>query len=87
MLRRSSDDAASKQRRLEDDLGLTDVSLRVNPKNYNTWEHRKWVLESMPSPAWAREMKLVDVFLTKDPRNCAFSVLRLSHGPHALTAL
>ncbi|SCZ89240.1 BZ3500_MvSof-1268-A1-R1_Chr1-1g01051 [Microbotryum saponariae] len=54
---------------LEADLNLTNSALRQNPKNYSTWEHRKWVLETMPDANWAFEMKMVEAYLEKDGRN------------------
>lgn len=61
--------AEAKQNVLAQDLQLTNASLRYNPKNYNVWEHRKWVLEAMPDADWSTELKLVEAFLEKDPRN------------------
>ena len=61
----------ARQTLLEQDLGLTNRSLRMNPKNYSVWEHRKWVLETMHRAAdWAFEIKMVESFLEKDGRNC-----------------
>ncbi|GAA5859386.1 hypothetical protein JCM1840_004591 [Sporobolomyces johnsonii] len=62
-------DTATKQRILEDDLQLTNASLKHNPKNYSVWEHRKWVLETMPDADWGMEIKMVELFLEKDGRN------------------
>ncbi|GAA5889200.1 hypothetical protein JCM6882_000673 [Rhodosporidiobolus microsporus] len=62
-------DAATKQCILESDLQLTNASLKLNPKNYSVWEHRKWVLETMPDADWGMEMKMVELYLEKDGRN------------------
>ncbi|GAA6003834.1 hypothetical protein JCM10207_006429 [Rhodosporidiobolus poonsookiae] len=62
-------DAETKQRILENDLQLTNASLKLNPKNYSVWEHRKWVLETMPDADWGVEMKMVELYLEKDGRN------------------
>ncbi|GAA5925058.1 hypothetical protein JCM1841_004061 [Sporobolomyces salmonicolor] len=62
-------DTATKQRVLEDDLQLTNASLKHNPKNYSVWEHRKWVLETMPDADWGMEIKMVELYLEKDGRN------------------
>ncbi|GAA5942787.1 hypothetical protein JCM10213_002948 [Rhodosporidiobolus nylandii] len=62
-------DAQTRQGILENDLHLTNASLKLNPKNYAVWEHRKWVLETMPDADWGFEMKTVDHFLEKDGRN------------------
>lgn len=57
------------QAKLEEDLQLTNSALRSNPKNYSVWEHRKWVLETMPDADWGMEMKMVEIYLEKDGRN------------------
>jgi geranylgeranyl transferase type-2 subunit alpha len=69
----SRSDPETRQLLLESDLQLTNASLKHNPKNYSVWEHRKWVLETMPDADWGMEMKMVDLYLEKDGRNCAFS--------------
>lgn len=61
------------QAKLEEDLQLTNSALRSNPKNYSVWEHRKWVLETMPDADWGMEMKMVEIYLEKDGRNCELS--------------
>ncbi|GAA5823785.1 hypothetical protein JCM11251_003293 [Rhodosporidiobolus azoricus] len=80
----------SKQRILESDLQLCNASLKLNPKNYSVWEHRKWVLETMPDADWAMEMKMVELYLEKDGRNfhswdyrryLISSILALSSAP------
>ncbi|GAA6038431.1 hypothetical protein JCM8097_007647 [Rhodosporidiobolus ruineniae] len=62
-------DGPAKQRLLESDLQLTNASLKLNPKNYSVWEHRKWVLETMPDADWGMEIKMVELYLEKDGRN------------------
>jgi geranylgeranyl transferase type-2 subunit alpha len=52
------------------DLDLTLQALRQNPKNYSTWEHRKWLLKQLPEPQWKGELALVGKFLEADARNC-----------------
>ena len=59
-----------RQQQLERDLHLTNQSLKQNPKNYSAWEHRKWVLATMPDADWDMEMSMVDLYLKKDARNC-----------------
>lgn len=66
---RRDDDA--RQQLLEADLQLTNASLKLNPKVYCVWEHRKWVLETMPDADWGFEFKMVEMYLEKDARNCA----------------
>ncbi|KAK4703874.1 geranylgeranyl transferase type-2 subunit alpha, partial [Phenoliferia sp. Uapishka_3] len=60
---------AAQQQQLERDLHLTNQSLKQNPKNYSAWEHRKWVLETMPDADWDMEMSMVDLYLKRDARN------------------
>ncbi|KAI5478322.1 hypothetical protein MNV49_005277 [Pseudohyphozyma bogoriensis] len=62
-------DLESRQKTLEADLYLTNQSLKQNPKTYAVWEHRKWVLETMPDADWGMEMKMVEAYLQKDGRN------------------
>lgn len=70
-LRLNRDDAA-RQHLLEADLQLTNASLKLNPKVYCVWEHRKWVLETMPDADWGFEFKMVEMYLERDARNCAW---------------
>jgi hypothetical protein len=51
------------------------ASLQQNPKIYCVWEHRKWVLETMPDADWGWEIKMVEMYLEKDARNCTPRVL------------
>ncbi|GAA5840690.1 hypothetical protein JCM9279_007404 [Rhodotorula babjevae] len=62
-------DADARQQLLEADLQLTNASLKLNPKVYCVWEHRKWVLETMPDADWGFEFKMVEMYLEKDARN------------------
>ncbi|XP_034251418.1 geranylgeranyl transferase type-2 subunit alpha isoform X2 [Thrips palmi] len=57
------------QRRLESERHLTETCLRANPKSYGAWHHRTWVMDSMPSPDWQREVALCTKFLNLDERN------------------
>lgn len=57
---------------MEDDLDLTSQCLRRNPKEYSVWNHRKWLLRTMPDPDWRFELKTVEGLLEKDARNCRF---------------
>ena len=58
------------QQLLSQDILLTLQALRQNPKNYSVWEHRKWLLRTMPQPDWRFELGLVNKFLEADARNC-----------------
>ncbi|GAA5963404.1 hypothetical protein JCM3765_003058 [Sporobolomyces pararoseus] len=82
-----------RQKVLQGDLDLTNQSLKLNPKNYSVWEHRKWVLETMPDADWGFEIKMVELYLEKDGRNfhswdyrryLIDSILKLSNNPERL---
>lgn len=66
----ASSDVAAKQALLSADLPLTIESLKRNPKNYSVWEHRKWLLETMPEADWTAEFGMVNLYLRMDARNC-----------------
>ncbi|KAI8333736.1 hypothetical protein BC941DRAFT_434331 [Chlamydoabsidia padenii] len=51
------------------ELDLFMQLIRINPKSYWLWNHRRWCLESMPRPSWTGELKLVDKMLSMDERN------------------
>ncbi|KAJ3022513.1 UNVERIFIED_CONTAM: hypothetical protein HDU68_009065 [Siphonaria sp. JEL0065] len=51
------------------DLKFIEKLVRVYPKSYWLWLHRRWVLENMPHPDWNRELKLCQMMLDMDPRN------------------
>ncbi|XP_019849488.1 PREDICTED: geranylgeranyl transferase type-2 subunit alpha-like [Amphimedon queenslandica] len=51
------------------ELNILERCLRVNPKAYCVWLHRRWVLEHSPAPQWAHEKQLCDLFLNHDERN------------------
>ncbi|KAJ3034951.1 hypothetical protein HK097_004329, partial [Rhizophlyctis rosea] len=67
--RAMNSDETAKQTRCKRELRLVDQALQINPKSYWLWNHRRWTLESSPTPDWARELKLVDMLLDKDARN------------------
>lgn len=54
------------------ELNILERCLRVNPKAYCVWLHRRWVLEHSPAPQWGHEKALCDLFLKHDERNCKF---------------
>jgi Protein prenyltransferase alpha subunit repeat len=67
---------------LNDDLAMTTKALKVHPKVYWIWNHRRWCLEHIPeSPdsantqawrrsTWERELFIVEKMLEADARNC-----------------
>lgn len=66
---------------LNDDLAMTTTALKVHPKVYWIWNHRRWCLERIPEkpdPAdiqawrrstWERELFIVERMLDADSRN------------------
>ena len=70
---------------LQQDLKLTVSYLKVHPKVYWIWTHRKWCLERIPTQtegtidwkgeAWQAELGLVEKMLERDARNCKCRVL------------
>lgn len=73
----------SKQRRkkalLVEDLDLTIEVLKMHPKVYWIWNHRKWCLQELPSEdeqgiaKWSMEIQMVNKMLDMDARNCESS--------------
>ena len=65
---------------LSTELRLTTAYLRVHPKVYWIWNHRKWCLESVPlgpdstegwrNEFWKIELSLVENMHDADSRNC-----------------
>ncbi|KAI8096596.1 uncharacterized protein BX664DRAFT_62126 [Halteromyces radiatus] len=65
----SSSDVEANQKVYLQELDLFMQLIRINPKSYWMWNHRRWCLETMPQPSWKGELKLVDKMLTMDGRN------------------
>ena len=77
---RSSPDEIHKV--LDDDLAMTTKLLKVHPKVYWIWNHRRWCLENIPEApdsadaqtwrrlTWERELFIVEKMLEADARNC-----------------
>ena len=66
---------------LNTDLELTENFLRLHPKIYVIWNHRRWCLEHIPegpeddragwkTKVWNRELRTVEMMLNADARNC-----------------
>ena len=61
---------------LDEDLELTIEVLKIHPKVYWIWNHRKWCLQQLPShdaegtAKWATEIQMVNKMLDMDARNC-----------------
>jgi len=69
------------QELLSEDLVFTLNALKVHPKVYWIWNHRRWCLENVPEgpsdsdtqgwkkASWDRELAVVEKLLDADPRN------------------
>ncbi|KAG0356946.1 hypothetical protein BGZ54_000519 [Gamsiella multidivaricata] len=51
------------------ELEFVQENLKLNPKSYFMWNHRRWCLEHMNKPRWDRELAMVNKFLELDARN------------------
>ncbi|KAF9914588.1 hypothetical protein BX616_007974 [Lobosporangium transversale] len=51
------------------ELEFVQENLKLNPKSYWMWNHRRWCLEHMKQPHWDRELAMVSKFLELDARN------------------
>ncbi|GJJ76565.1 geranylgeranyl transferase type-2 subunit alpha [Entomortierella parvispora] len=51
------------------ELDFVQENLKLNPKSYWMWNHRRWCLEHMSQPRWDRELGMVNKFLEIDSRN------------------
>ncbi|KAJ3339718.1 hypothetical protein HDU93_007834 [Gonapodya sp. JEL0774] len=59
------------QSRLKSELRLLEDLLKTFPKSYWLWNHRQWVLQTLPEPEKEilRDLKLVEAMLDLDSRN------------------
>lgn len=62
-------DSEIRKNLIDDDLRFLESCLRRFPKVYWIWNHRRWCLETHPTPDWKRELGLVSKMLELDPRN------------------
>ncbi|KAF9974601.1 hypothetical protein BGZ73_001970 [Actinomortierella ambigua] len=51
------------------ELEFLQENLKLNPKSYYMWNHRRWCLEHMSNPPWHKELAMVGKFLELDARN------------------
>ncbi|PVU91841.1 hypothetical protein BB561_004191 [Smittium simulii] len=58
-----------KQAKLEQELEFINIAIKKNIKSYWMWNHRQWILTTMPSPDWQKEAQLVDLLLHIDATN------------------
>jgi hypothetical protein len=54
---------------LDNELYLTLKALKINPKSYPSWYHRRWILNRVKIPDWSLELKLLSQLFSVDPRN------------------
>jgi len=69
---------------------MTMSALKAHPKVYWIWNHRRWCLENLPNgpgqegdanflawkqSSWDKELGLVELMLSADPRNCKDSFI------------
>ena len=80
-------DTNLKRRLLEGDLLMLQQSMKSHPKVYWLWNHRRWCLCLLPSSdvqdkgeKWRQELRLVNMMLEMDPRNCTSSNANHSYG-------
>ncbi|CAD6995617.1 geranylgeranyl transferase type-2 subunit alpha [Ceratitis capitata] len=64
-----TEDLEEQQAIFETELNFSEQCLLVNPKSYNCWHHRCWILEHSPKPNWEREVQLCTKYLKMDERN------------------
>eukprot|EP00048_Salpingoeca_helianthica_P015247 m.225786 g.225786 ORF g.225786 m.225786 type:complete len:578 (-) comp16792_c0_seq1:657-2390(-) len=51
------------------ELAFVEACIAKNPKSYNSWHQRRWVLLTTPNPDWNAEIALCSKFLQLDERN------------------
>lgn len=80
-------DTNSQRQLLESDLLMLQQSMKSHPKVYWLWNHRRWCLHLLPTSdvedkgwKWKQELRLVDMMLEMDPRNCTSNCANHSHG-------
>ncbi|KAG0010687.1 hypothetical protein BGZ80_001263, partial [Entomortierella chlamydospora] len=66
-LNNSDDETANKI--YANELEFVQENLKLNPKSYWMWNHRRWCLEHMSQPRWDKELAMVSKFLELDARN------------------
>ncbi|XP_046450899.1 geranylgeranyl transferase type-2 subunit alpha-like [Daphnia pulex] len=54
---------------VSNELALTEQCIRVNPKSYNSWFHRSWILDQVSIVDFKNEFLLCDKCLELDERN------------------
>ncbi|KAG0305849.1 hypothetical protein BGZ98_003462 [Dissophora globulifera] len=67
-------DAETGDKIYSNELEFVQENLKLNPKSYFMWNHRRWCLEHMSNPRWDKELAMVSKFLELDARNCKSSI-------------
>ncbi|KAG0316961.1 hypothetical protein BGZ99_006573 [Dissophora globulifera] len=69
-------DAETGDKIYSNELEFVQENLKLNPKSYFMWNHRRWCLEHMSNPRWDKELAMVSKFLELDARNCKRYIIR-----------
>lgn len=73
-------DLTTRVQLLQNDMMMLQQTMKTHPKVYWLWNHRRWCLQNLPQSEpndfdgkWRKELRLVDMMLDMDARNCTFS--------------
>ena len=60
------------EKMFQKELQFLQNCLHINPKSYAVFNQRVFVMKSMARPNWGEELRLCDMFLKCDERNCKY---------------